>query len=233
MNIAIIPARGGSKRIKGKNVRSFCGKPIIEYSIKAARQSEIFDEIMVSTESKEIASLASDLGATVPFLRSDENASDMAGTAEVISEVLDRYRQLDQEFLYGCCIYPTAPFLALDTTTLRAAALLIEQQSFDVVLPVVRFSYPVFRGVKLEASGRVSPVWPEYMARRSQDLPEVYHDAGQFYMFRCAAFLSSPVLFGENTGALPISEAMAQDIDTEEDWRTAERKFRWLQAEQE
>ena len=223
-SVAIIPARGGSKRIPRKNIRPFLGKPILAYSIEAAAQSQLFSEVMVSTEDDEIASLALQLGATVPFRRSEQTAGDYATTTDVLLEVLACYESQGQSFDYGCCIYPTAPFITVGLLT-RAWRMLIEND-YDSVFPVIRFSYPIQRALQLEEN-QVTMFWPEYHTTRSQDLTPAYHDAGQFYWFNVAAIRQKKRLWTDRSGAIVIDELDAHDIDTPEDWTVAEFKYEY------
>ena len=223
--IAIIPARGGSKRIPRKNIRPFVGKPIIAYSIETALQSGLFVEVMVSTDDAEIADVARQYGASVPFLRSAETADDFATTAEVLHEVLTLYQQQEQTFEYACCLYPTAPFVTPDLLQRAFSTLMVNQ--FDTVYPVQPFSFPVQRAVRL-VDGRVQWRHPEHALTRSQDLEPTYHDAGQFYFFNVTMFQSNHRLITDNSGGLVISEMAAHDIDTEEDWQVAEFKYRLI-----
>lgn len=220
--LAIITARGGSKRIPRKNIRNFCGKPILAYSIEAAVTSGIFERVMVSTEDEEIAEVAREYGAEVPFMRSAENAGDYATTNEVVKEVLESYAKLGEYFDVACCIYPTAPFLTADK--LKTAVELLEEKNADSVVPVVKFSFPPQRCVVME-EGMIQFKWPEYMLTRSQDLQPYYHDAGQFYCLRTERFLKQNRLFMEKTAPLLLDELEVQDIDTEEDWQIAELKY--------
>lgn len=219
--LAIITARGGSKRIPRKNIRPFLGKPILLYSIEAALASGAFDEVMVSTEDPEIAQLALDAGAKVPFFRSAQNANDYASTDDVIREVLEAYQALGRHFDTFCCIYPTAPFVTAGKLQ-TAMEMLKDAES---VIPVVPFSYPVQRCLSINEAGHVGYKWPEYATARSQDLEKLYHDCGQFYACRTEAF------FRENTtdtpGMVPLilPELEVQDIDTLEDWAIAEVKY--------
>lgn len=223
--VAIITARGGSKRIPRKNIKRFLGAPIIKYAIDAALQSECFEEVMISTDDQEIAEVARQCGANVPFFRSSATSHDFAMTAEVVHEVLIEYRQRGQEFDAACCIYPTAVFLTGER--LRAGLRRLRETGADAVIPVVRFSYPIQRALKIE-NGALQMIWPEHLNARSQDLTPAYHDAGQFYWVRVASFLEQKVLFARNTVALELPESEAQDIDTEEDWKLAEMKYRML-----
>lgn len=224
-NIAIITARGGSKRIPRKVIRPFLGKPIMLYSIETALQSGLFDEVMVSTEDDEIAELAQKHGASVPFRRSAKTADDFATTADVLNEVLAQYTQLGQNFTYACGLYPTAPFVTSDL--LRQAFDKLKTGGFDCVFPIQRFAFPVQRAVTF-ANERLTWLQPEHALTRSQDLQPAYHDAGQFYFFNVAAFQHKGQLITDNTSGLVVSEMQAQDIDNEEDWQIAELKYRML-----
>lgn len=224
-SIAIIPARGGSKRIPRKNIKSFLGKPIIAYSIEAALDSGLFDEVMVSTDDDEIAEIAQQYRAKVPFMRSKQNANDYAGTADVLFEVLEQYKKMNFAFDKACCIYPTAPFLSIKK--LKEAEALLEEQNYDCVFPIVHFSYPIQRALKKENSGKITMFQPENIEKRSQDLESAYHDAGQFYFFRVKALFEKKQLWTDNTGAIILSEAEVQDIDSETDWKIAELKFKF------
>lgn len=220
--LAIITARGGSKRIPKKNIKEFCGKPILYYSIEAARDAGIFDEIMVSTDDKEIAGLSKKAGASVPFFRSRETAGDYASTDDVIMEVLKAYEALGQIFDAFCCIYPTAPFL--NGTRLREAMMLLEKA--DSVMPVVPFSYPPQRGLIIREEGFLARQFPAYSAARSQDLPKIYHDCGQFYACRTEPFLQAGTTDVEKLLPLVLTEMEVQDIDTPQDWALAEIKYK-------
>jgi pseudaminic acid cytidylyltransferase len=225
--LAIIPARGGSKRIPGKNIKSFEGVPIIAFAIGAARESGAFDEIMVSTDSEEIAEVAVRHGAAVPFLRSVQAADDHATTSEVLTEVLDRYAASDQRFELGCCIYPCNPFLTADK--LRAARRAFEAGGFDCLFTAVRYGYPPQRAFRIE-DGRMRLVSPENIDRRSQDLEPIFHDAAQYYWFRVDALRRSGRLWTDNTGVMELPESEVQDIDTPTDWALAELKYRMWAA---
>lgn len=227
-NIAIITARGGSKRIPKKNIKEFLGKPIISYSISAALQAGCFDEVMVSTDNHEIADVARYFGASVPFLRSDETSDDVATTADVLLEVLKDYSNRGLEFSRACCIYPTAPF-ATANKVLNGYKLLIETGA-DSVLPVVRFSYPIQRALQI-ANNRLSMIWPEHLNSRSQDLPPTYHDSGQFYWLNIPRFLETRRLFSSYSVPLVVPESEVQDIDNEEDWKIAEMKYCAMQTD--
>lgn len=223
--VAIITARGGSKRIPRKNIKDFCGKPIMAYSIEAALTSGLFDEVMVSTDDEEIAATARRYGAEVPFMRSARNADDFAGTADVLLEVVETYRQQGRSFDWVCCIYPTAPFVTAGR--LQEAWHMLQEQGRDSLLPVVRFSYPPQRCFVME-QGRVAYKWPEYINSRSQDLEPFYHDAGQFYFVRRDVLLTQKSCLGENNCAMVLGEQEVQDIDNIEDWEMAEMKYRLM-----
>lgn len=223
--LAIITARGGSKRIPRKNIKEFCGKPILCYSIEAAFASGAFDEVMVSTDDAEIAEIARSAGANVPFFRSAEMSGDYASTDDVIMEVLKEYEKRGFFFEAFCCIYPTAPFLT--GKRLKDAMELLE--TADSVMPVVPFSYPPQRGLIVNDKGFVERQFPEYATARSQDLPKIYHDCGQFYACRTAPFMEAGTTDVEKLVPLVLSEMEVQDIDTPEDWEIAEIKFRRLQ----
>lgn len=221
--IAVITARGGSKRIPRKNIKLFLGKPILHYSIEAAITSGIFDEVMVSTEDAEIAEIAKQAGAAVPFFRSEKTSGDFATTADVVAEVIEEYAKRGQHFDELCCIYPTAPFITAQK--LKESMELLSRQGCDGVLPVVRFSFPPQRCVVIE-DGALQPKWQEYMNARSQDLEQYYHDCGQFYCINVEAFEKQHKMVMEHTVPYVMSELDVQDIDTEEDWQIAEMKYR-------
>ena len=219
--VAIITARGGSKRIPKKNIKDFCGKPIIAYSIEAALKSELFDEVMVSTDSAEIAEVAKKYGAAVPFMRSAETANDYATTADVLREVLDEYRKRGREFDWLCCLYPTAPFVTAEK--LKRAFEAVLDSGADALMPVVQYSFPPQRAVVIR-DGRLEYQFPEFAPKRSQDLEPIYHDCGQFYFWRTATFLNPAPTSGPIPFILPETEV--QDIDNLSDWRVAEIKYR-------
>lgn len=227
-NLCIIPARGGSKRIPRKNIRGFHGKPIIAYSIETAIQSKLFDVVMVSTDDSEIADIAKQYGAQVPFMRSEENANDYATTAAVIKEVIDGYAQINQQFAYICCCYPTAPLMT--SNRLLEGFQKLQNDNVHSVFPIVAFSYPIFRSLKMDESGLVAMNWPENLNVRSQDLPQAYHDAGQWYWIQTNAFLTTEKIMDEGAYGLLIDELEVQDIDNEIDWKLAELKYELLQS---
>lgn len=221
--LAIITARGGSKRIPHKNIKEFCGKPIIQYSIEAANESGIFDEVMVSTDDEEIKKVAEACGGKVPFMRSEETAHDMAMTHEVVLEVLEEYRKRGQEFEYVCCIYPTAPFITPEK--LIESKKKLEETGADGVVPIVAFSFPPQRAFVLR-DGNVTFHSPENRLVRSQDLEKWYHDCGQYYFMRVSAFMESHNLIMAHTVPIIVDEMEVQDIDNYEDWELAEMKYK-------
>lgn len=223
--LLIIPARGGSKRIPRKNIRNFLGQPIIKYSIDTAFQSGIFDEVMVSTEDKEISEVVKDFSVSVPFLRSVQTASDSATTAAVVLEVLEEYKKLDKEFEYVCCLYATAPFVTSEK--LNTAFNILKENGADSVFSIVKFDYKIQRALRVD-DGLVKMVWPENMDKRSQDLEENYHDAGQFYFMKTNSFLQQHKIFAEKSLPLIVDEMEVQDIDNEADWKMAELKYKIL-----
>jgi pseudaminic acid cytidylyltransferase len=229
--LAIIPARGGSKRIPRKNIKNFLGVPIIHYSLKAANHSNLFDEVMVSTDDDEIADLAQFFGARVPFMRSPENSSDHATTVDVLIEVLENYKKKGIHFTHACCIYPSAPLTSPDT--LRKGYNKMIANDFDSVIPVMKFSYPIHRALNINEEGNIKMAMPEHVNTRTQDLPDAYHDTGQFYWFNVKELLKQKTLFTKNSGSIVLKEYEAQDIDTEEDWQMAELKFKLLNRNNE
>lgn len=223
--IAIITARGGSKRIPRKNIKEFCGKPIIAYSIDAAKESGLFDEIMVSTDDAEIAGIAKEYGASVPFMRSEATSNDFATTGDVINEVVTEYEKLGKTFDIICCIYPTAPFIRSER--LVEGIKLIESGEYDAITPVVKFSYPPQRGFIME-DGYIRYKYPEFARTRSQDLEPMYHDVGQYYFTTMKSFKEIGSFSPKRSGAVIITDDEVQDIDNPEDWATAELKYRML-----
>lgn len=227
-SVAIITARGGSKRIPRKNIKPFLGKPILAYSIEAALAANIFDEVMVSTDDAQIASVAEAAGAKVPFMRSEKTANDFAFTADVVDEVLNTYEAQGVCFDRACCIYPTAPFVTGEA--IKTAMQLLEQERADCVIPVVKFSFPPQRGVVIE-DGRIVPKWKECMNMRSQDLEPLYHDCGQFYCLNVESFKRQKAIWMEHVVPFIQDEMTVQDIDTPKDWEIAEMKYRLLYGE--
>lgn len=225
--LAVITARGGSKRIPRKNIKLFLGKPIIHYSIEAALLSGCFNEVMVSTEDVEIAEIAKDKGAVVPFLRSIKSSDDYSTTADALEEVLNKYKNEGKEFDYCCCIYPTAPFITPEK--LQTAFYKLSTSTAKSVVPIVRFGFPILRSFKVE-NGLVKMIWPENINIRSQDLEPAFHDAGQFYFFSVKEFLEDKKMFTDNSIGIEMPESEVQDIDNLEDWKLAEIKYKIMIA---
>lgn len=221
-NLCIIPARGGSKRIPRKNIKEFLGKPIIAYSLEAALKSGLFEEVMVSTDDIEIASIAKQYGASVPFMRSAETANDFATTKDVLDEVLAGYQKIGKSFDAMCCIYATAPLITAQDV--KDAYERLAQSDFTCAYPVVQFSYPIWRCLDVAEDGSMKRHWPEYENSRSQDLPKEYHDTGTFYWYK----LKDNAIQSGKIGAIILPEERVQDIDTETDWLLAELKYKML-----
>lgn len=222
--VAIITARGGSKRIPKKNIKDFCGLPIIAYSIKEAIKCEMFDEVMVSTDSQEIADIARKYGAVVPFMRSKKNSGDYATTQDVIIEVIENYKQLGKDYEYACCIYPTAPFITSDK--LVEAMDKMKENNPSIVIPVVQFSYPPQRCLIIDDSGYARFKYPQYVTTRSQDLEKEYHDAGQFYIYNVEKLIASNGIIEDDFVPIILPDICVQDIDTLQDWEIAEMKYK-------
>ena len=222
MNVAIITARGGSKRIPKKNIKKFCGKPIIAYSIEAAIKSGLFGEVMVSTDSEEIANVAKSYGASVPFFRSKATSDDFASTADVLKEVLEEYQKRKEQFEWIFCLYPTAPFIT--SSILREAMDTLLKSSADSLMTVARFGCPPQRALRIE-KGKLKYIYPEYERARSQDLETEYHDCGQFYICKAENIQIYGSLLTSNTIPFIIEEQNVQDIDNISDWYIAELKY--------
>lgn len=227
--VAVITARGGSKRIPKKNMKEFCGKPIISYVIKVAINSGLFKRVMVSTDSQEIANIAIRYGAEVPFMRSEANSDDYATTEDVIMEVVDEYRCRGEHYDMVCCLYPTAPFINVDI--LKEAVTVMEEKNPAVVIPVVQFSYPPQRCLVIDENGYAKFKYPQYVQTRSQDLEKQYHDAGQFYIYNVKKLFENKGIIEDDFAPIVLPEIRVQDIDTLEDWKMAELKYRILQDE--
>lgn len=221
-NLCIIPARGGSKRIPRKNIKYFLGKPILAYSIQAAIDSKLFDEVMVSTDDEEIADIAKKYGAKVPFIRSDKASDDFATIYDVVEEVIQNYKLNKKKFDNLCCIFSCAPFVTPDILNKTYAQL--NDNNFDSVFPIIPYTFPIQRALR-KIDGKISMIIEENLNVRSQDLEDTFHDAGQFYWFKTKKLLSSKKFLIPNTGGFEISELDAQDIDNDIDWRLAEIKF--------
>jgi pseudaminic acid cytidylyltransferase len=224
-NLAIIPARGGSKRIPRKNIKDFLGKPIIAYSIEAALNSELFDEVMVSTDDNEIAEVALKYGAKVPFFRSIKNSDDFSTTIDVIKEVISEYKQsINADFENGCCIYPTSPLLKIDH--LKNGYNKLITNDYSTVFSAVEFSYPIWRALSINDDSIAKMIWPQHLNDRSQDLQKVYHDAGQWYWFKIKELTDS--FFSGKSAIVKLNETEVQDIDNLTDWKIAELKYKTL-----
>lgn len=224
--IAIIPARGGSKRIPRKNIKHFLGKPIIAYSIQAANESNLFDEVMVSTDDREIADVAIQYGAKVPFFRSEKNADDFSTIPDVMREVLNSYLNLGIEYEYACCIYPTGALVT--SKRLEQALTILEDERYYTSIPIVRFGYPPQRAFVMDDNGYTRFHDESSFKKRSQDLEPLYYDAGLFAFFNTREFFKTGKIIGEKTAGILISELEAQDIDNMDDWELAEFKYKFL-----
>ncbi|MDF1582047.1 MAG: pseudaminic acid cytidylyltransferase [Methyloprofundus sp.] len=226
MKLCVIPARGGSKRIPRKNIKDFCGKPMIGYSIEAALQSKCFDKVIVSTDDQEIAEVAQSFGAIVPFMRPDELSNDYAGTIPVIKHVIEWIEQHDQSPGLVCCLYATAPFVKKQA--IQQAYAQLQQSQADYCFSVTSFAFPIQRAIKITQDKRVDMFYPEHFNTRSQDLEEAYHDAGQFYWGKAEAFKQLKPLFSEYASPFILPRYLVQDIDTLEDWKRAELMYQVL-----
>ena len=224
--LCIIPARGGSKRIPRKNIKPFMGKPIIAYSIEAALNSGVFDEVMVSTDDEEIANVARQYGASLPFLRSAETSNDYSTTVDVLLEVVDKYKDQGKVFDTICCLYSTAPFVTSER--LKEASSQISE-TVDACFTIVQYSYPIQRSLRINDSDYVEMKYPEHLKSRTQDLEKVYHDAGQFYFVKTEALVKEKTVWCKRTAPLILSELEVQDLDTLTDWQLAEMKYQLLE----
>lgn len=226
MKLAIIPARGGSKRIPRKNIKLFCGKPIIVWSIEAAQKSNCFDRIIVSTDDPEIAKIARIHGADVPFMRPPELSDDHVGTIPVVAHAVDWMAQQFGLAQFVCCLYATAPFV--QPQDLRQGMALLQESGAQYALSVTSYSFPIQRAIRIRPNQRMEMLNPEYFNTRSQDLEEVFHDAGQFYWGHSRAWLNHLPIFGHDSVPVRLPRERVQDIDTLEDWAVAELKYRLL-----
>ncbi|MBR0694891.1 pseudaminic acid cytidylyltransferase [Bradyrhizobium lablabi] len=224
MKIAVIPARGGSKRIPRKNIREFCGKPIIAYSIQAALETGLFDQVVVSTDDDEIATVASQFGAAVPFMRPKEIADDFTGTNAVVKHAVDWFIARNHDVTHVCCIYATAPLI--QPRFIRQGHDILFASDAAFAFSVTDYSFPIQRAVRLGPDGRVDALYPEHRMTRSQDLEPAYHDAGQFYWGTARAYLDDVPLFSPRSIGVVLPRALVQDIDTLEDWELAEFMYR-------
>lgn len=228
MKIAIIPARGGSKRIPRKNIKDFFGKPIIAYSIENALNSGLFDEVFVSTDDEEIAEIAKKFGAKVPVLRSKINSNDFANTSDVLLEVIDFYTLNNFHVDEILCLYPTSPLIT-ENEIIESHEIWIKNE-FDALLSSVAFDFAVQRGFKVLKNNAIELVNPEAIQMRSQDLETIYHDAGNFYWLKVKSFLKNKTIWAGNIGTFPLNRMKVQDIDNEEDWEIAKIKYAYLQS---
>lgn len=226
MRLAVIPARGGSKRIPRKNIKLFGGIPMITWSIKSAIQSKCFDQIVVSTDDPEIAEVAKANGAEVPFLRPPELSDDYTGTIPVIAHAIDWISTNNSPVEFACCIYATAPFIQAED--LRCGAMVLHQSGADYAFSVTSYAFPIQRAIRIRADQRVEMFNPEHFTTRSQDLEEAFHDAGQFYWGRASAWLAGKPILSHNAAPVLIPRYRVQDIDTAEDWMQAEVIFEML-----
>jgi len=226
MRLCVIPARGGSKRIPHKNIKSFCGQAMIGYSIKAALDSQCFDQVIVSTDDAEIAKIAKLFGAIVPFVRPDELANDYTATVPVIKHAIEWFDDQNQLLSEVCCLYATAPFVQADA--IKKAYKKMMQEQVDYCFTVTSFASPIQRAIKVTAENRIEMLYPEHLETRSQDLEESYHDAGQFYWGKAEAFKQKKPLFSKNSTPYILPRQLVQDIDTPEDWKRAELMYQVL-----
>jgi pseudaminic acid cytidylyltransferase len=223
VNVAIIPARGGSKRIPGKNIKEFAGKPIITYSIKAAQECKIFDRIIVSTDCEQIAEVAKYAGAEIPFIRPHELSDDHTPTAPVLEHAIRWFESVGETVEYSCCIYPTAPFVR--PKDLLKGYDLLTGENVSSVFGITEYDFAIFRGLKINGEGFVEMFWPEHESTRSQDLPPAYHDAGQFYWLDSAKFLRNKKVYAKDAKPIILGRHLVQDIDTPQDWELAELMY--------
>jgi pseudaminic acid cytidylyltransferase len=224
-SLAIIPARGGSKRIPKKNIKIFLGHPIIKYPIDSAINSKCFDKVMVSTDDEMIAKISLDFGAEVPFFRSSKNSSDSASTADVVMEVVENYKKQGEIFENICCIYPTAALIS--PSDLKKAMTLLREKAADAVVSIIAFSHPIQRAFKIKDS-YLKMIDPENSDVNSQDLEKTYHDAGQFYCLNAKSFINQKKIFCDKMISYELPEISAQDVDNEQDWKLAELKYKLI-----
>lgn len=228
MRLAVIPARGGSKRIPRKNIKLFCGKPMIVWSIEAALQSGCFDQVIVSTDDDEIAAVARRHGAQVPFMRPASLADDFTSTTAVIAHAINWFIAHGESPVHVCCLYATAPFVSIQD--LQWGLGLLHDTECDYAFTVTNYAFPIQRAIRLTADGRVEMFEPTQFITRSQDLEEAWHDAGQFYWGKAQAWLQNKVIFGPGSAPIKIPRHRVQDIDTPEDWLRAEWLFKAMQV---
>ena len=226
MRVAIIPARGGSKRILRKNIKPFAGLPIIAHSIKAAQESKLFDRIVVTTDDDEIAAIARSFGAEIPFMRPKELSDDHTATIPVIAHAIQTLQANGEVIDVACCIYATAPFIRAQDIISAYNALITQNKQY--AFPVTTFPFPIWRGVKRNDGGDIEMFWPQHFVTRSQDLEEAYHDVGQFYWGTPEAWLSGKPIFSDAATTIVLPRHLVQDIDTLEDWTRAELMYKVL-----
>jgi len=226
MNLCLIPARGGSKRLPGKNIRKFCGEPIISYSIKAAIESNCFDKIVVSTDDEEISNIAKKYGADIPFIRPKELSDDYTGTNDVVKHAIEWFLKKNIVIENVCCLYATAPFV--QPCYLKAGYEKLVESGKSFAFSVTSFPFPIQRAVRITSENEVEAIWPEHIYTRSQDLEEAFHDAGQFYWGKSESFLNGKVMFSNASVPVVLPRHLVQDIDTFEDWDRAELMYRAL-----
>lgn len=228
MIVAIIPARGGSKRIPAKNIKPFAGRPIIAYSIETALSSGLFQRVIVSTDSEEIAAVARSYGAETPFIRPSALADDFTPTADVVLQALDWLTDHDEPATQACCLYATAPFV--QASALRQGLDLLQHSGAASVFTVTTYPASIYRALKIEPDGRLAMVWPEHELTRSNDLPETFHDAGQFYWLDARRFALEKRIYSADSRPIVLPRYLVQDIDTPEDWLMAEAMYEALRA---
>lgn len=229
MNLAVIPARGGSKRIPRKNIKKFCGKPMIAWSIEAALQSGCFDQVIVSTDDEEIAEVARQHGASVPFMRPAELSDDYTGTTPVLRHAVEWFSTQGQTFQLVCCLYATAPFVRAED--IQHGLEILAESGCDYAFSVTSYAFPIQRAIRITKNNRVEMLNPAHFSTRSQDLEEAYHDAGQFYWGHAEAWQAGKVIFGPDSAPVLLPRYRVQDIDSSEDWVRAEWMFKAMQAQ--
>lgn len=229
MRLAVIPARGGSKRIPRKNIKLFCGKPMLAWSIEAALESGVFDQVIVSTDDQEIAEVAQQYGATVPFMRPQQLSDDHTGTIPVIQHAIEWLNAAGPPVDLACCLYATAPFVSAED--IRRGLQVLTETASEYAFTVTSYPFPIQRAIRLTAEGRVEMFNPEHFNTRSQDLEEAFHDAGQFYWGRASAWLHGAPIFGPGSAPVILPRHRVQDIDTQEDWERAQWLFKAMQAQ--
>ena len=226
MKIAVIPARGGSKRIPKKNIKYFCGKPMIAWSIEVAKQSKLFDHVIVSTDDQEIAAIARSYGATVPFIRPSDLSNDYAGTTEVIAHATQWALDQSWDVSAVCCVYATAPFVQIQD--LKQGLINLETGGWQYSFSVTEYASPIYRSFQTDTKGGLKMLFPEYFASRSQDLPHILHDAGQFYWGKPSAWIKQKKIFSKISAPVIIPSWRVQDIDNQSDWVRAEFIFKQI-----